>query len=155
MNKKLITSYDVLFDSKKHVKLKARESLDMDVKVTNEKAAVLVANKMFLLDQSAEEKLILLSLNAKGKVLGAFEVSHGNVNTTLAGNREIFIRLLLSGAFSFILLHNHVSGDVTPSNEDLSTVKRIKSASDIMGVKMFDFIIVGKGYLSFQQGGLI
>lgn len=71
-------------------------------------------NDVFDLSSMAEEYVYLAAFSAAYKVLGIFEVSHGTVRTTTANPREIFIRLLLSGASCFIICHNHPSGDCKP-----------------------------------------
>lgn len=68
---------------------------------------------------------------------------------------EIFIRLLLVGASNFVIAHNHPSGDCTLSKEDINLTKRIKYCADIMGIPLLDHIIIGEGYNSFHQNGLL
>lgn len=59
------------------------------------------------------------------------------------GSREVFVRLCLLGASSFVVVHNHPSGDPSPSIDDNATTKRLKSAADIMGIPLVDHIIIG------------
>ena len=68
--------------------------------------------------------------------------------------REVFKVAILSNAYSILLAHNHPSGDTTPSQEDLNITKRIKSASEIMGIPILDHLIIGSnGYYSFKENG--
>ena len=74
----------------------------------------------------------------------------------MMGTREIFVRNFLLGASSFVLVHNHPSGDSTPSDTDISSTNKIKSASLIMGIKLLDHIIFGdNSYFSFAESGLM
>lgn len=110
---------------------------------------------MYGLNQLAEEYLYMIALSTKNKPLGIFEVSHGTVNASLVNPREIFIRLLLSGASNFILAHNHPSGSCTPSNEDCKLTDRINDCARLMGIPLLDHIIIGDGYLSYKEKGLL
>lgn len=101
------------------------------------------------------ERLLMIMLNTKHRFLGDFELSKGTVNASVASPREAFIEALKSGAVYIILLHNHPSGDPTPSREDIVTTKRMKEAGNIIGIKLIDHIIIGDNkYISLKQTGL-
>lgn len=100
-------------------------------------------NTVFALDKKAEEYLYMIAFNAKNKPLGVFEVSHGSVDFSVAQPRELLLRALLVGATTFVLIHNHPSGNPTPSASDIDVTKRIVSAANILGVSCLDHIIVG------------
>ena len=94
-------------------------------------------------------------LNTKHRFLGDFELSKGTVNASMASPREAFIEALRTGAVYIILLHNHPSGDPTPSREDIVTTKRMKEAGNIIGINLIDHIIIGDNkYISLKQIGL-
>lgn len=114
---------------------------------------VSMLNKCYRLNKAAEEHAYLLSLSAKGEVLGIFELSHGTVQASLVNPREIFIRILLSGGVNLVLIHNHPSGDTTPSQMDIDITVKVSEASKIMGVGMLDHIIIGDGFYSFCKEG--
>lgn len=98
----------------------------------------------------------LMALNTKGKLIGVFELSHGTVNCSLAGIREIFVKLCLCGATSFVIAHNHPSGDSMASTLDLETTEKIKEAGNLMEIKLLNHIIVGRNnYFSFQEKGML
>lgn len=90
-----------------------------------------------------QEKLLLIMLNSKGKLLGEEVVSKGTVNATMISPREIFLCALRYHAVSIILLHNHPSGNPTPSEEDLLLTKRVKESGDLLGIELLDHIIIG------------
>ena len=119
--------------------------------VTSPEQAVDMANHVYRMVYLAEEMVCLLTLDSKGEVLGIFRVSQGTVNASLCNPREIFIRALISGASSIIVLHNHPSGDPSPSDRDMMVCERLSKVSDIMGVRLNDFIIIGETYYSFRE----
>ncbi|MBR6697670.1 MAG: JAB domain-containing protein [Lachnospiraceae bacterium] len=113
---------------------------------------VRVMNAIFNLDNQPEEYLYLLSMTASCRPISFFEVSHGTASTALVGCREIMIRALLSGATNIIIIHNHPSGSIRPSKEDISVTNRMKNACDLIGICFCDHIIVGReGYYSFRE----
>ncbi len=90
-----------------------------------------VANIMescFRISDLPEEHIYAIALNTKNQITGIFEVGKGTVNCSLISAREILIRMLLAGAVSFILCHNHPSGDTNPSQEDIQITESIGKA---------------------------
>ena len=103
-----------------------------------------------------QEHMKLLMLNSKAKLLGETTISKGTVNASLITPRELFIEALQKNAVSIILLHNHPSGDPTPSKEDMLTTKRILDAGALIGIELLDHIIIGNNcYMSFREEGLL
>ena len=103
-----------------------------------------------------QESMKLLMLNTKGKLIGETYISKGTVNASLVSPRELFIEALEHGAVSIILLHNHPSGDPTPSQNDLSVTKRVKEVGELIGIELWDHIIIGNNcYFSFAEGQMI
>lgn len=133
-----------------------RISKDDDMEYCDCEKIVSFMNEKFRLDKMAEEYVYMISLDRRCHINGIFELSHGVVDASLIGTREIFIRLLLSSASSFILFHNHPSGSVIKSREDINITEKIKKASELMGVKLVDHIIVGKNcFYSFNKEGCL
>lgn len=115
---------------------------------------------VFQIHLRAEEYVYLLSLDAKCKVLGIFEVGHGTVNACLLHTREIMIRNVLCGASAFIVAHNHPSGELSISRDDVSTTKKLYEAGELMGIHLLDHIIIGREdeketYYSMAEHGLL
>lgn len=103
-----------------------------------------------------QEHMKLLMLNTKTKLIGESNISKGTVNASLISPRELFIEALACGAVSIILLHNHPSGDPTPSKEDVLMTKRVKDAGDLIGIELLDHIIIGNNcYVSFAERQMI
>ena len=116
------------------------------------KSIMQVMNDIFHLSDQAEEYVYLLTMNQKGKPICFFEISHGTVNCSVVGIREILIRALLCGAVNIVIIHNHPSRIPTPSKEDFEATNRLKEASKIIGITFCDHIIVSRGgYFSFFE----
>lgn len=103
-----------------------------------------------------QENMKLLMLNSKSHLIGETDISKGTVNASMISPRELFIEALQKNAVSIILLHNHPSGDPTPSNEDILLTERIKKAGEIIGIELLDHIIIGNNcYISFLESELL
>ena len=90
---------------------------------------------------SDREHLILICMNSKNKPTHIQTLSIGSINQTVIHPREIFKTAILSNANSIILGHNHPSGDVTPSPEDINVTERLMLISEMMGILFYDHII--------------
>ena len=90
-----------------------------------------------------EERFGLLALNARSALLADRILSQGTSHATLVSPREFFREALRFGAVSAIAFHNHPSGEVTPSREDLALTRRLREAGDALGVPLVDHLIVG------------
>lgn len=112
------------------------------------------ARKVIKADSLLEEYVWIIPVNVKNIVLGVMEVNHGSMEKSVLTTRDIFRRLLLVGAQSFFLVHNHPSGDPRPSLDDCSITTNIQKAGELMNIKMVDHIIVGgeEKYFSFREG---
>ena len=114
------------------------------------------ARDILSMDMFTEERLYAVSVNAKGDVIGFFEVSRGTATGSMASTREIFKGAILSNAVAIVLLHNHPSGDPTPSNDDVKTTKKICEAGKLMDINVVDHVIVGDGgFISLRAEGVI
>lgn len=154
-----ITTYRTKLTENKRITLEKEVSVNRPDVVTIIKSPENVkelATGYLRMHEESEEYLYMLCLNTKNKVIGVFEVSHGNVNSSIFGVREILQKALLANAVSIIMLHNHPSGDCTPSNEDINVTKRLKEAGKLIGVELLDHIIIGDGtYCSLMEKGYV
>jgi DNA repair protein RadC len=100
-------------------------------------------------------------LNAKHQLIKVATVSQGSVNESLAHPREVFKPAIVLSACSFIMVHNHPSGDPSPSDADLRPTRRINEASRILQINLLDNVIIGtpapkrNSYFSFKEAGVI
>ena len=102
------------------------------------------------------ECLMMLSLNGKGGLLGETILSTGTVNSSIASPREIFIQALQQNAVSIILIHNHPSGDPSPSRQDVYMTEKIKNVGELLGISLVDHIIIGDNiYVSLKEKNLL
>ena len=100
-----------------------------------------------------KEVFWVVLLDTKNKIIGEKEIFVGSLNSSLVHPREIFNWAIRESANSIILVHNHPSGDPTPSHQDNEVTKVLKEAGDTIGIKILDHIIVGKDrYYSFKEG---
>lgn len=105
---------------------------------------------------SRQETMKLLLLNTKTRLIGECNISKGTVNSAIISPRELFVEALQKNAVSIILLHNHPSGDPTPSNEDVLITKRIREAGMLIGIELLDHIVIGNNcYISLREKGFI
>jgi len=101
-----------------------------------------------------QEEIRVLLLNTKNKILGQKKVFLGMVNFSLASAREIFHAAVQAMATTIIVVHNHPSGDPSPSREDEEFTKRLEQAGNILNIPVLDHVIIGKkGYWSFKEKG--
>ncbi|WP_275372602.1 RadC family protein [Clostridium tertium] len=129
---------------------------DINKNVSSPKEVYTALRTVFELDILAEEHLVMFALDTKNKIVGAFDVAAGSLNSSIVHPREVFKRALLNNAASIIVAHNHPSGDPTPSSEDINITSRLKECGEILGVKLLDHIIVGDdSYSSLKEKGLL
>ncbi len=107
-------------------------------------------------EEEAQEVFGILILNTKNKIVAVHEISRGTLNSSMVHPREVFKPAVLHNAASIICFHNHPSGDTEPSRNDIETTKRLVEAGKIMGIEVFDHIIVGdEEYVSLKERGVI
>lgn len=103
----------------------------------------------------SQEELILLMLNGKNRRIGEQMISRGTVNGSMITPREIFLEALRHHAVSIVLLHNHPSGDPSPSEEDHVLTVRVWEVGELMGLPLLDHIVIGdRCYYSFKERGI-
>lgn len=147
-----ITTYRTELNEDQHNVLVKENSCNCPIDSLNNPQSVMeMLNGVFRLNRQAEEYVYMIALNTKGKPLGVFEISHGTINQSICNPRDIFIKALLCGAAGIILAHNHPSGDVTPSKNDMEIYKIVKDAGQLLGIGLLDNIIIGNEYYSFTE----
>ena len=103
-----------------------------------------------------QELVFVMLLNTKGALIKDIMISQGTVNTSVVSPREIFIEAVKYHAVSLVMVHNHPSGDPSPSREDLSITRRVKEAGDLIGIRLLDHIIIGdNSYISLKERGIV
>lgn len=111
---------------------------------------------MTRLRHRAQEEFHVVHLNTKNHVLATSCVSVGTLDSASAHPREIFRAALKRGCASIILVHNHPSGDPTPSPEDIAVTRRLVEVGQVIGIDVLDHVIIGHNrYLSLRERGLL
>ena len=101
------------------------------------------------------ECVFMACLDAKGQLISEKRISDGSVNRALLSPREVFIEALNEEAVALILVHNHPSGDPSPSQADREITAQIKEAGDLVGIPLLDHVIIGDNtYFSFKNAGI-
>jgi len=105
----------------------------------------------------AQETFQVLSVDAKNNLLDRHVVTIGLVDASLVHPREVFRRAVETNASALILIHNHPSGDPTPSAEDIRVTKQLTEAGRIMDLKVLDHVILGAAnrHISMRESGLV
>ncbi|SFG76436.1 DNA replication and repair protein RadC [Desulfotomaculum arcticum] len=118
-----------------------------------ENAAALVMEEMRHLDR---EHFWALLLNTKNQVLSREIVSIGTLNSSAIHPRELYKAAIRRSAAGVILVHNHPSGDPTPSQQDIDVTKRLIEAGNIIGINVLDHLVIGDNkFVSFKARGLM
>src|SRR6202049_957908 len=136
----------------------ARETLSNQKIDSPELVNELVGAEMRML---RKESLRVILLDPRYHLIRIQEVSTGSVNESIAHPREIFHPAVASSAFAVIVVHNHPSGDASPSQADHSLTRRLAEAAELLQIKLLDHIIIGAptdgsaGYFSFKEAGVL
>jgi len=108
-----------------------------------------------LRDHKREMFLVVL-LDARHRILRQEIVSEGSLTTSIVHPREVFLPAVRESAGAVVLVHNHPSGDPSPSEEDIAVTRRLTHAAELLGIRVLDHVIVGDGcYASFREAGLL
>nr|WP_320049075.1 DNA repair protein RadC [uncultured Desulfuromonas sp.] len=103
-----------------------------------------------------KEVFIALLLDAKNRLLKDVRISEGSLTASIVHPREVFTAVVRESAAGVLFVHNHPSGDPTPSREDISITSRLKTAGDVLGVRVLDHVIIGHdSYVSLAEQGLM
>ena len=107
---------------------------------------------MSLLDQ---EHLRVILLDTKNRVTGVSEIYIGNVNLSVVRAAEVFRPAIRQNSTAIVVVHNHPSGDPTPSPEDVTVTEQLKSSGELLGIEVLDHVILGgQGHVSLKEQGL-
>jgi DNA repair protein RadC len=108
------------------------------------------------LAQETKEEFWALHLDTKSRIICVDQVSVGSLSASIVHPRDCLKSALLSSAAAIVFVHNHPSGDATPSREDIEITKRLKECCDLLGIRCLDHIIVCENeYVSLADRGLI
>lgn len=147
----------------KAVKLKCLAELSMRLSMARardglifQKSGTVAGYYMEKLRHRGTECVVLICLDAKGQLLREKKLSEGSVNMSLISPREIFLEALSAKAVNIVLIHNHPSGDPTPSKADFEITRNVKELGSKMEINLLDHIIIGDNrYTSFREASYL
>jgi DNA repair protein RadC len=108
-----------------------------------------------------KESLRVILLDTRYHLIRVEEISLGSINESIAHPRDVFRPAVISSAHAVIVVHNHPSGDASPSQTDHSLTRRLAEAAELLQIKLLDHIIIGapsdgsSGYFSFKEAGVL
>ena len=136
----------------------ARETLSKQKLDSPELVHELIGAEMRML---RKESLRVILLDTRYHLIRIEEVSLGSINESIAHPRDVFRPALISSAYAVIVVHNHPSGDASPSQTDHGLTRRLAEAAELLQIKLLDHIIIGApteqsaGYFSFKEAGVL
>lgn len=136
----------------------AQETLSKQKLDSPELVHALIGAEMRMLHK---ESLRVILLNTRYHLIRIEEISLGSINESIAHPRDVFRPALISSAYAVIVVHNHPSGDATPSQTDHNLTRRLAEAAELLQIKLLDHIIIGAptdqgaGYFSFKEAGIL
>lgn len=102
------------------------------------------------------ENFYVLAMNQRSEVIGVMHLSRGGATCTIVDVKLLMVALLGCGAQSFIVSHNHPSGNLQPSSQDMAITKKMKEAGKLLDIELLDHVIMThNGYRSFAEEGLL
>jgi len=117
--------------------------------------AEIAFNATKIINEPLQEHFLIFGLNNKNVVQYIDLASLGTVSETIVHPREIFRESIKRSCSAIIVAHNHPSGVLTPSREDITTTRRLVDAGKLLGVPVLDHVIIGDGFLSMKEEGYI
>ncbi len=109
-----------------------------------------------ILGKADKEHFCVFFLNTQNQIISREIISIGTLNTSLIHPRECFRTAILKNSAAVIFAHNHPSGSLEPSDEDIAVTKRLKDAGKLIGIEVLDHVIVtGESHKSFKEQNLI
>ncbi len=136
----------------------ARETLAQQKLETPELICDLLGAEMRML---RKESLRVVLLDTRYRLICVEEISMGSINESIAHPRDVFRPALIHSAYGVVVVHNHPSGDPSPSQADHSLTRRLREAAGLLQIRLLDHIIIGSpaparpGYFSFKETGIL
>ena len=140
----------------REVKPRYGKSVTLNEQITMPEQIADIFRKIVKQDMDLQEHVLAFHLNGNHQVIGYRLVTIGLLNQCQIHPREVYQSAILDSCASIIVAHNHPSGDLTPSQQDIDITKRLQKAGEIIGIKLIDHLIVTKKEsYSFKEYGLI
>ncbi|HXG50625.1 MAG TPA: DNA repair protein RadC [candidate division Zixibacteria bacterium] len=108
------------------------------------------------LERQKRELFYVVLLTNKNRKMREVKISEGSLTASLVHPREVYNPVIRESAAAVIFVHNHPSGDPSPSPEDVEITRRLKEVGDVMGIRVLDHVVIGHGrYFSFSDRGML
>lgn len=131
------------------------EKYKSNIKVKIKSSKDVYENVFFDFSNLTIEKVMLILVDSKNQIIKKEFIHEGSINYSIIEPRNIIKKILSYDAYGFFLIHNHPSGDITPSQEDKNITKKIKEICDKLNISFLDHLIIGDNYYSFFDNSLI
>lgn len=142
------------FQSLCEVKISYRTTGVKHIKVNGSHSAEKILRELYPVDIEHREAFVVLLMNRANETLGVYTVSIGGVSGTVADSKLIFQSAIKCNASSIILCHNHPSGNLKPSDTDITLTKKIREGGKLLDIDVLDHLILTKtSYHSFADNG--
>jgi DNA repair protein RadC len=153
-------NYRFVADSEREARERAKAYIANNLKITPLPDGIFtpsqVAEQCRSFRKAKKEHFVVFFLDTHHTIIGKEKVSIGTLNSSLVHPRECFRTAILKNCAAVILAHNHPSGNVKPSDDDIAVTKRLTDAGKLLGIEVLDHIIVaGSSYKSLKEAMLI
>jgi len=157
----VLVSYEASGESAERVRERAKDLIGSDANISVRKVSGLVTSPQEVfrrwkkLGKLKQEMFVVIALDTQNSIIKSKVVSLGTLNASLIHPREVFNFAIKNTAASIIIAHNHPSGSVDPSEEDLAVTTRLRDAGHLLGIQLLDHVIITRdSYKSLREFGL-
>lgn len=138
--------------SRQKLVLERDKNFEYNYKITKTENVVEFVRNVLKIQNEPQEVCYLLTLDSRNKLVSFAEIGRGTIDMCKVLIADILKNVLLSNCQKFIILHNHPSGDSTPTNADIELTKRLYNAAELLQMQMLDHIVIGyENYQSCMQ----
>lgn len=129
--------------SRQKLVLVREQDFEYNQKISSSEDVVKFIKEVLEIQNESQEVFYLLTLDTRNKIISFTELGRGTIDECRIAMNDIFKTVLLSNSRRFIILHNHPSGDATPSKEDIETTKLIMKGAELLKIQLLDHIVIG------------
>lgn len=130
---------------------------ELDKAVCSPRHAFDIVENVLELSSKTKEHVVMMSLNTKNECIGLHTIHIGTVGASIVHPGDVLQPAILNNATSFMVFHNHPSGSITPSQEDIEFTKCLAESGRILGIELLDHIIIGSNgrFTSLREKGYV
>lgn len=151
-----IAFYKLVVEEDRPVLLKLKEIKSADTIYGNNPQVIADwCSSALYMDRLMQEEVYLLFLHSSLRVKGIIQLAQGGEDSAVFSTACLYREVLLSGSSKIVIIHNHPSGELDPSTQDMAMTKQLMKGCMLLGITLLDHIIIGDGYYSFHEQGLL